>query len=514
MKPLSTSTYNFPDLIAGGYLYVDKTAQIYEWVKEYKGQYFLSRPRRFGKSLLVSTLRAIFEGRRDLFEGLTIDSMEYDWKVYPVIQLDMGDIDTLDPRDLEPGLRRRVGEQAARFGIALSVESASEALRELIQTLALKGQKVVILVDEYDKPLLNHLGTDRALEIQQALKSFYAVIKTTEAAQRFVLLTGVSKFSQVSVFSDLNNLTDLTMDRRAATLLGYTQEELESNFPDYIESLAKERRTDVAGILPEIREWYNGYRFEEEAETVYNPVSVMKCFQNLKFKNYWFETGTPSFLIRMLGKESLDLSNMTVEETALSAFEPDMMQPLPLLLQTGYLTLVDSSYFGDARLYTLGFPNREVERAFSTFLVSEYAKVTLPELSKELINLKKALEEGNLEWIFDILKVFFASIPYDITLRSEKYYQSILYALFRLLGVAVDVEARTNRGRVDAEVKTAERIYLFEFKLRGSAEDALRQIREKGYAEAYRNEGRDVLCIGVAFDPETRNLGQWLTEAG
>lgn len=512
MKPLTTSIYTFEKLIEGGYQYVDKTVQLFSLINEPFALYFLARPRRFGKSLLVSTLRAIFEGRRNLFKGLAIDGLDYDWKTYPVIHLDMGDRKGAAAEELESSLLYEVRKNATRLGVSLSESDPAAALRELIDLLSAQGEKVVILVDEYDKPLLNHLGAKSAEEIQRTLKSFYAVIKTTESAQRFVLMTGVSKFSQVSVFSDLNNLTDLSMDARAATLLGYTQAELEVNFPEYIAALAEKERKDLASILFEIREWYNGYRFEENAETVYNPVSVMKCFQNRKFKNYWFETGTPSFLVRMLEKEHLDLSLMTVEETALSAFEPDLLKPLPLLLQTGYLTIVDTDWFGDARLYTLGFPNREVERAFSTFLVSEYAKVSLPELSRELIDIKAAFEAGELEMLFEHLKVFFASIPYDITLQSEKYYQSILYALFRLLGVAVEVEVRTNRGRLDAVVKTAQRIFIFEFKLQGTAREALDQIRSKGYVEPYLKDGRKLLCIGVAFDKPSRNIGEWLVE--
>jgi hypothetical protein len=426
--------------------------------------------------------------------------------------MDMGDIDSLDPADLEKGLFTRVDEQARRFEVNLVSSSPSEALRELIVGLAEQGQKVVILVDEYDKPFLNHLGTETAQVVQRVLKSFYAVIKTTEYAQRFVLLTGVSKFSQVSVFSDLNNLTDLTMDRRVATLLGYTQAELEANFPDYIEALAKEHGTDTAGILPEIRDWYNGYRFEEDAQTVYNPVSVMKCFQNRKFKNYWFETGTPSFLVRVLKNNPIDVDEPRLPEAGLAQFDPSRLEPLALLLQTGYLTIIRTEKFGDSTDYILGYPNREVERSFNMSLATGFAESQINRVHGQTRHMVRSLNEGDLEWFFEEFRTFLSGVPYDIIDQKEQYYQTLFYAALKLMGVAVDVEVRTNRGRVDAVVKTTDRIYIFEFKLRGTAEDALQQIRDKGYAEPYRNDKREVLCIGAAFDEETRNLGQWLME--
>ena len=380
VKGLSTSIYSFPDLIEGSYLYVDKTAKIHELIAEFKSQYFLARPRRFGKSLLVSTLRAIFEGRRELFDGLDISETDYNWQVFPVIHLDLGSLAARGAAELDKELKHKVLENAERLGVRVDREFAYQAFESLVTELAKSNQRVVILVDEYDKPILNHLGQESVTEIQSALKTFYSVIKTTESAQRFVLLAGVSKFAQVSVFSDLNNLTDLTMDRRAASLLGYTQEELESNFQEYISALAETQGMNDSELLSKVRHWYNGYRFHAERPTVYNPVSVMKLFQNKEFRNYWFETGTPSFLLRILNQRPVDLGNMEVSEMLLSSYDPLKLEAIPLLLQTGYLTIQEYIQDGFTGRYALAFPNKVVEQAFSFWLAVEYSDMPAPDV--------------------------------------------------------------------------------------------------------------------------------------
>jgi len=310
MKPLTTSVYTFSKLIEGGFLYVDKTPWLYKLLEPASAQYFLARPRRFGKSLLISTLKEICEGHRKLFDGLAIADTDYDWKPYPVIDLDLGSCASNSEDELEENLLRLVHEVAARHQCSISAKRAYQALNDLIRELEKSKGKVVILVDEYDKPLLGHLGKESVTGIQAVLKSFYSVIKTTEGKQRFVLLTGVSKFSRVSVFSDLNNLTDITMNAQYATMLGYTQEELQENFAEYMELLRKNLGISEDALLKKMRHWYNGYRFEEDACTVYNPVSAMKCFLENKFKNFWFETGTPSFLVNLLKDKRIDLSRL------------------------------------------------------------------------------------------------------------------------------------------------------------------------------------------------------------
>ena len=513
MKPLTTSGYTFSKFIEGGFLYVDKTAAICELLRPAFAQYFLSRPRRFGKSLLVSTLKAIFQGRRELFKGLYLDAADYDWKTYPVIHLDLGDVEAETEISLKSSLLRFVNEEAQAQGVTLTADTPPAAFRELITQLAGRSGKVVILVDEYDKPLLGHLGQPGVRAIQAALKTFYGVIKKTEAMQRFVLITGVSKFSKVSIFSDLNNLTDLTMRHDAATLLGYTQAELEGNFPDYIAALAAELGKSREATLADLREWYNGYRFEETAETVYNPVSVMKCFQERKFKNYWFETGTPTFLVDLLKRQPVSLGNLDVPETAFSAYEPERLDPLPLLVQTGYLTMADVSIAGRSRQYRLVFPNFEIEESFSYWLARGFAGLPDEDLSGGLRSMVAALTEGRADDMLKDLRAFFANVPNTIAIGHEKYYQTIFYTVFKLIGARIEAEVSTNLGRIDAVVKTRTDIFVFEFKLHDTAEAALAQIREKRYFEPFLSDGRRITLVGVAFDAATRNLGQWLIEA-
>ncbi len=512
MKPLSTSIYTFANLIEGGFQYVDKTAGLLGLLEPSFAQYFLSRPRRFGKSLLISTLKAIFQGRSELFAGLHIAGADYDWKLYPVIHLDLGSATARTAEELERLLGYAVDDNARANGVAIQRQGCAARFRELVDTLAERDGRVVILIDEYDKPLLGHLGEPSARDIQRLLKSFYAVVKTTEAQQRFALLTGVSKFAKVSVFSDLNNLTDLTMSRQAATLLGYTQEEVEANFPDYLERLADTLGKSLPDTLDDLRAWYNGYRFHPDAPTVYNPVSLMKCLMDGEFRNYWFETGTPSFLVRLLRDQPVDLGDLTVPETAFAVYDPERLEPLPLLFQTGYLTIAGTEQFGDTRLYRLAYPNREIAQSFDYWLARDFSNLGDQELSSTLRRLVAALEQARLDDLLEQLKVFFAQVPSDITLRHEKYYQTIFYTVFRLVGTAVETETRTNIGRIDAVIKTRTDIFIFEFKLHGSAEEAMRQIREKQYAQPFRDDGRPITLVGAAFSQTDRNLDHWLIE--
>jgi len=516
MKPLTTSVYTFSKLIDGGFLYVDKTAGIYELLRPATGQYFLSRPRRFGKSLLISTLRAIFEGRRELFTGLDILDTEYDWKPHPVIHLDLGTVRTRSVAEMEAGLLEKIGYSAKQNKYTLKSDNCYSAFEELVIALSKDEAKVVILIDEYDKPLLSHLGADFSSEIQTTLKNFYSVIKSTEEYQRFVLLTGVSKFSKVSIFSDLNNLTDLTMRRSTATLLGYTETELQDNFPDYIERLAIETDTTVEETKAIIRDWYNGYRFHYDAASVYNPVSIMKCFDELEIKNYWFETGTPSFLINLLCKKPINFGDLSVPETAFSAYEANHLEPLPLLVQTGYLTIKDvtTAATGRRRQYRLGFPNYEIEESFSMWLAEGFSVTPQEEINSALNRMLAALNKGDIDETLETLKIFFANIPNTITLKHEKYYQTIFFTVFKLIGASIEAEVSTNIGRIDAVVKTEKDIYIFEFKLHDTAEKALKQIHEKNYAQPYLNDGRPITLIGTAFDEKERNIAVWVTEKG
>ncbi len=512
MKPLTTSTYTFSELVRGGYLYVDKTDQIYRLIDEYKGQYFLSRPRRFGKSLLVSTLKSIFRGQQSLFEGLEITRTDYRWPVSPVIHLDLGSVRARSVDELEKGLLRKVCQCASENECQVDADNCYDAFEDLIIELSSRDGNVVILVDEYDKPLLNHIGADVATDIQSVFKSFYSVIKTTEAHQRFVLLTGVSKFSKVSVFSDLNNLTDLTMQRGTATLLGYTQDELENNFPGYLERLADAQSMERGQVLKKVREWYNGYRFHPAGETVYNPVSVMKCLKQGEFQNYWFETGTPTFLMNLLKDEPVETEDLSLPESALSTYEPSESHPLPLLVQTGYLTIDGTRDVMGMQYYDLDFPNREIQQSFNYWLARAMTELPDVELSRTLRLISESLDDGNVEDLLGHMRVFFSSVPHTITLDYEKYYQSIFFTVLKLIGVAVDVEVSTSQGRVDAIIKTDSDILIVEFKLHGTAEAALEQIKDKEYALPYTDDPRPITLVGAAFSVETRNIEDWKIE--
>jgi hypothetical protein len=307
-------------------------------------------------------------------------------------------------------------------------------------------------------------------------------------------------------------LTDLTMSRGAATLLGYTQEELEANFPDYIQRLADDQGTTVGQTLQNLHDWYDGYRFHRAGETVYNPVSVMKCLQEREFHNYWFETGTPTFLMETLKRQPMDLEEVKVPEISFASFEPAEVHPLPLLVQTGYLTIEDCQMIGRRREYTLGYPNFEVEESFNAWLAQDFSNLSAPDLNSALHNVVGALRDGRLNDMLEHLKTFFSSVPKTITVDNEKYYQTIFFTVFKLVGTMIEAEVSTNIGRIDTVIKTESGIYIYEFKLRGTAEEALDQIREKQYAAPDLDDPRPITLIGAAFDPQTRNIGEYITE--
>ena len=378
MRDLTSGVYSFEDLINGNYLYIDKTEFIWKLIRTYKGFYFLSRPRRFGKSLTLSTLKAVFQGKKELFKGLAIYDKTYDWKTYPVIHLDMNGRDFGTLEKMEDRFRQMLREQADLNGVTLKESSSDTMFHELIKTLHEKAGDVVILLDEYDKPILNNISNAKVSEFLAALKAFYSVIKEKSGMLRLAFITGVSKFCHVSLFSDLNNLTDITMNAKYATMLGYVESELESYFNDRIEWVSKQLNMPREQLLPKIKEWYDGYRFEENAENVYNPVSLASFFENGgKFDNYWFSTGTPSFLMELVKKTKFDFDNILskpVSPMAFNAFEIDQLDPLTLLLQTGYLTIKAMEQKFNMPWYWLDFPNREVSFSFNTSLMNAYSR--------------------------------------------------------------------------------------------------------------------------------------------
>ena len=512
MKNLTSSVYNFEKLRQDGYFYVDKTEYIWKLINPPGESYFLSRPRRFGKSLTVSTLKAVFEGKKELFKGLALYDKPYDWKVHPVIHLSFGDYNVVSDavKEFPKYLIAKIQKIAAEQGVQLTSNTPGLCFGELIDELAKKGN-VVILVDEYDKPILDNITNPDIAQIQRTLKGFYSVLKDRNDRERLLFVTGVSKFSHVSLFSDLNNLTDITMDARFATMFGYTQEELETHFADRIATLAEEQ--DVETFKAKIKEWYNGYRFHRNAKTVYNPVSLAKFFESGgEFNNYWFSTGTPSFLMELTKKTDFDFSSVvggdSVPEVAFSAFEIDNMDPLALLLQTGYVTIKGTEEKFDQTWYFLDFPNKEVAGAFSAYILNSYAGKTRTGVVQFTAEIATALLKGDLQKLRKIMEVFFAGIPYDVHKKNEATFQAIFFSLFRLLGQYIEAESTTNDGRIDAVVQTEKAIYLFEFKLDNDP-TALEQIKAKEYFKKYLLDSRDIYITGVNFDSQKGNLIGW-----
>ena len=514
MKNITSSVYNFEDLIQGNFLYIDKTEYIWQLIRPAKEMYFLARPRRFGKSLTVSTLKAVFEGKKELFKGLAIYDKPYDWKPHPVIHLSFGDynVDTDAQKELSGYLMAKIKQVAESYSIELTNETPGLCFGELIDKLYVKGS-VVILIDEYDKPILDNITNPKISQIQKHLKGFFSVLKERNAKERFLFVTGVSKFCHVSLFSDLNNLTDITMDGRYATMFGYTQEELEVNFGDRISALAGAQ--DIDAYKEKIKDWYNGYRFHQNAKTVYNPVSLAKFLESDgEFNTYWFSTGTPSFLLELAKQKEFDFETALKEpvpQVTFSAFEIDNIDPLTLLLQTGYVTIKGTEERFGQTWYYLDFPNTEVTTAFSAYILNRYAGKTQTDGVRFVAEFATSLLNNDLKKLRKAMEVFFAGIPYDVHKKQESNFQGIFFSIFRLLGAYVEAESATNDGRIDAVVQTPKAIYLFEFKLDNDS-TALEQIKKKEYFKKYLLDNRDIYIVGVNFDTVKGNLIGWEEE--
>ncbi len=511
-KLLPIGIQTFSEIIENNYIYVDKTRLIHELITTGK-TYFFSRPRRFGKSLLISTLEAIFKGEKELFQGLYIERMNYDWQIYPVIRISFGGNLYENRQVIEKYLVESLEGIAQNYAVKLQKKEFSSMLRELIKALA-KENRVVVLVDEYDKPLIDNLTNPSVYEEnRETLKAFYSIFKEMDEYLKFVFLTGVSKFSKVGVFSGLNNLKDITMDNRFCDLLGWTQEEMEENFGGHIDALAQEEESSVEGTTKKIKYWYNGYRFSVKDLYVYNPFSTLLLLDKKFFDFHWFETGTPTFLVELMkGQPSFLLEEMLDNELsadAFSSYEIEHLDPLPLLLQTGYLTIKGVRKTSDEMLYKLDYPNFEVKRALVMNLLGSYAHVDKTLSRNYLEKLICSLDQNNLGNFFETLRIFFANIPYTIQLKREKYYQTIFYLIFSLLGLRIQAEVTTNRGRIDAVVELKESVYIFEFKLFGTHQEALAQVKERRYYEKYLDSGKRIILVGAAFDPEERNVGEY-----
>ncbi len=510
LKPLPIGIQTFRDIIQGGCLYVDKTRWIYDLIRHPKGVYFLSRPRRFGKSVLISTLDEIFQGNRELFKGLWLYDSPYQWKPRPVVHVDFSLNQVRSAQELKDVLVWTLDQLAQQHGLTLKGDLYTQRFENLLRQLSTQSQ-VAILVDEYDKPLLDNIeNLEEARRIRDVLKGFYIVIKAMDAHVRFVLLTGVNKFSELMGFSGMNNLNNITTDAQYAALLGITQEEVDTCFADYLDGFASEKGLAAAALREQIRFWYNGFRFSEREVTVYNPFSLLLLFQKRKFQNYWFESGTPTFLLKLLKQQDYNLQTLEqldIPELAFSTYEIENLDVVPLLFQTGYLTI--KGYDFSNQRYRLGYPNFEVENAFLTYLLGAYGSVGKAAASTLLGQLATALKEADWPRFFEVLNSLLASISYELHIKQEKYYQTIFYLIFKLIGLEIQAEARTNQGRMDAVIETDKAIYIFEFKLSGSAAEALAQIETRAYFAPYLAKGKPLHLLGVNFEMESRSVAEW-----
>ena len=498
---------SFREIREGNYLYIDKTELIYRMVKTGK-YYFLSRPRRFGKSLLVSTIEAYFLGKKDLFKGLAMEKLETEWKEYPVLHLDLNSKKYEDKLSPTAILNQHLEKWEQMYGDEKKSRSPEERFSYLIEKISITtGRNVVVLIDEYDKPMLQAIGNDELMdEYRNTLKAFYGVLKSSDQYLRFALLTGVTKFSKVSVFSDLNNLEDISILRDYNNLCGITEEELLRYFPDEIKDLGE--RNDMT-----YEERYDGYHFSSSPEGIYNPFSILNVMKSREFGSFWFETGTPTFLVELLKRSSYNLYGLT-EEVAfadtLGGIDSMYTNPVPILYQSGYLTI--KGYDKEFRTYNLGFPNREVEDGFTRFLLPYYASIEPGKSSFQIISFVLDVRKGDIDSFMTRLQSFFADIPYELTRQLELHYQNVLFIVFRLLGFYTEVEYHTSSGRIDMVVKTNDYIYIMEFKLEGTAEEAIKQINDKQYAPPFASDGRKLIKVGVNFNNTIKGIEKWIVE--
>lgn len=513
-RKLPIGIQSFEDLRKRDYLYIDKTCLIYQIATSGK-TYFLSRPRRFGKSLLISTIEAYFLGKKELFKGLAIESLETEWKEYPVFHLDLNARNYNSVAALFGILNQHLEKWEAIYGNEKSDRSPEERFAYILEKIHIEtNRQVVVLIDEYDKPLLQTIG-DKELQEQYKgiLKAFYGVLKSADAHLRFVFLTGVTKFGQVSVFSDLNQLKDISMDARYATICGITDKELRRDFQPELEKLAESEGMSYEGVCEKMKRMYDGYHFRHNMEGLYNPFSVLNALDSVEFGSYWFSTGTPTFLVELLKNTDYDLRNLEGLELPANLFadyKADADNPIPVIYQSGYLTI--KGYNKEFQSYTLGFPNEEVKYGFLNYLVPYYTGVSSNE---NLFNIRLFVDElrsGDVDAFLIRLRAFFSGIPYELNDKTERHYQAIFYLVFRLLGQYIEVEERSTKGRADAIVKTRKYIYVFEFKLDGNVNDALKQIDEKGYLIPYTTDSRKLIKVGVSFDSKERNIGKWKIE--
>ncbi|MDR3125190.1 MAG: ATP-binding protein [Endomicrobium sp.] len=516
MKKLSIGTHTFEKLRNDNFIYVDKTGHIYNLINN-GSVYFLSRPRRFGKSLLISTLEELFKANKDLFEGLYIWD-KWDWsKKNPVIRLDFTEIGYKNSEELEKSFNVFLDNTAKRNNVEITKDAPiSVKFAELIEQLHKKTeQRVVILIDEYDKPLIdNLLNKEIYSEVKRSLHNFYQVIKAGDKHIQFVLLTGVSQFSGLSIFSGLNNLNNITLDSRYSSICGYTQEELESSFKEYIESTSKEMGLREEELLSKIKYWYNGYSWDGKV-FVYNPFSTLKCCDSKEFIGHWFETGTPTFLIEEIRKKDnleICIERRKVGIGSLKGEGRESIDTTALLFQTGYMTIKEKKIIEDEPEYVIDFPNNEVERAFISSLMKEYTLRSAEEVNEVNKKIKERMRAKDAKGLEESLKELFANIPYDLHTKRESYYHSLFLLAAKMSGYEVEGEVHTDKGRIDVVIKGKESVVVVEIKyakgkgavVEKKIKEAMKQIRETKYYEKYKTNKVSLLAIAFGEKKEIR----------
>ena len=531
-RKLPIGIQSFDKLRRDRCLYIDKTAFVWQLV-QVSSPYFLSRPRRFGKSLFLSTLAAYFRGQKELFKDLYLEKNEEEqaaqenrtpWQAYPVLYLDFNTGQYELSGALDETLSYFLDTEEPKYNLQKNSLSHAKRFTSLIQAAYQQtGKQVVILVDEYDKPLLQTMGVNEALNehYRNTLKAFYSVIKTCDEYIRFAFLTGVTKFSKISIFSDLNNLRDISLEEDYAGICGITQTELETNFQPDIQSLATRQNMDYAQALAALKQWYDGYLFHPAGEGMYNPFSLLNAFVKKEISGYWFGTGTPTFLVNFLKEAHYYIPNLDgkveLDEEGLQTYRAVAQDAVPILFQAGYLTI--KTYIPEARMYRLGFPNDEVRYGFLKNLLPAYSGLPFVETGKSVWKFVEDIRAGNVEGVMERLKSIISGIAYDnfteenLKLREQNY-QTAVYLVFTLMGQFVQTEVHCSTGRADCIVQTATSVYIFEFKLsgNGSAEDALNQIKENGYAERYKADSKKIVLIGAGFEEEKRTIKEWKVE--
>ena len=503
---------NFEKLREGGYTYIDKTAQIYK-LATLGTYYFLSRPRRFGKSLLISTMDAYFSGKKELFKGLAMEQLEKDWIEYPVLHLDLNTGRYIKPEDLDVVLDQHLNNWEAHYGVVRKYDDSSARMNDIIDAAFSKtGRKVVILIDEYDKPIVNNLDNESLADYyRKTLQGFYSVLKAKDGQIKFGFLTGVSKIGKLSVFSALNNLKDISMVKDYADICGLSEKELHDNFDESVSELGDSNDLSKDESYLKLKKMYDGYHFTHNSVGVYNPFSLLNAFSDREFKEYWFETGTPTLLVNVMKKTSFDVTtlsdNVVVSVEDLSGMQDIINRPIPLFFQTGYLTIKD--YDKEFNIYTLGFPNDEVKNGFLKFIFSYYVPVNPAEGNTTTYRLATALRSGKPDNFMRTLEALFANTTYQIQGDSEKNFQYAMYIIMELLGEYVQAERSTSNGRIDLLLQTKDYIYIVELKIDNTTDAALQQIEEKGYAKPFVSDPRKIFKIGVSFSTANRRIEEW-----